>query len=158
MAKKKAARSKPQASPVMSRVQSGITKMQRDAEALLSRARKEAVRMSHEQKRTLNRVVTEAQRFRNELENSAKRTAKNLESGSKRFLTTLEKNAQKRLEPVVKRFFGRNLASRQEIQSLAQRVRELEHLVKQHSHPEAPVAPAQPSLSSPGPPRSSMGE
>jgi tRNA C32,U32 (ribose-2'-O)-methylase TrmJ len=70
----------------------------------------------------------------------------------------LEKNAQKRLEPVVKRFFGRNLASRQEIQSLARRVQELEHVVKQHSHPEASVAPAQPSLSSPEPPRSSMGE
>jgi polyhydroxyalkanoate synthesis regulator phasin len=136
--KKKVVRRKAQKTPVLSRIQGGVKKMQRDAEALLGRARKEAVRLTREQKRVLDRVVGEARRLRGDLEKSVKRTSKNLESRSKRLLTTLEKDIEKRLEPVVNRLVG---PSRQEVQSLSRRVRELEQLVKQHSHADTPAAP-----------------
>jgi polyhydroxyalkanoate synthesis regulator phasin len=139
MAKKKAVRRKVQKkTPVLSRIQGGVKKMQRDAEALLGRARKEAVRLSHEQKRTLDRVVGQARRLRADFEKSVKRTSKDLESRSKRLLATLEKDIEKRLEPVVSRLVG---PSRQEVQSLSRRVRELEQRVNQHSHAETPAAP-----------------
>lgn len=137
---KKAARPKVQSSPVVSHIQSGIKKMQRDAEALLKRARTEAVRLSRDQKRAVDRVVTEAQRLRSDLQKAAKQTSKDLESRSRQLLSTLEKTAEKRLEPIVHRVLG---PSRQEVQNLARRVHHLEQLMKQQTHAEAPAAPAQ---------------
>src|SRR5271169_6279652 len=136
-AKKKAGPKKTESSSVLSRIQGGIKTMQRNAETLLGRARKEAARLSNEQKRTLDRVVKEAKRLRSDFEQSVKRTSKDLESRSKRLLSTLEKDVEKRIEPVVNRLVG---PSRQEVQSLARRVHELEKLVKQHSHVEIPAA------------------
>ena len=148
-AKKKAAPKKTkrtQSSSVLSRIQGGITKMQRNAETLLGRARKEAARLSTEQKRTLDRAVKEAKRLRSSFEKSVKQTSKDLESRSKRVLSTLEKEVEKRIEPVVNRLIG---PSRQEVQSLVRRVHQLEKLVKQHSHAEAPAA-APPASTAPG--------
>jgi len=155
MAKKKAARRKVESSSVVSRIQSGLKRMQRDAETVLSRARKEAVRLSHEQKRTLDRVVSEARRLRSDFEKSAKRTSKDLESRSKRLLSRLEKEVEKRIEPVVSRLVG---PSRQEVQNLARRVHHLEQLVKQQSHPETPTASTQSSLFPPDTDAPSAGE
>lgn len=151
MPKKKPARRKPQATPVLSRIQGGIKKMQRDAEALLGRARKEATRLSRDQKRALDRVVKEVRRLSGDFEKGVKRTSKDLEARSKQLLSTLEKDVEKRLEPIVDRLVG---PSRQEVHGLARRVRELEHLVQQHSHaapsPSAP-APSAPPESTPPP-------
>lgn len=136
-AKKKVVPKKVQSSSVLSRIQGGIKKMQRNAETLLGRARKEAARLSNEQKRTLDRVIKEAKRLRSDFEKSVKRTSKDLELRSKRLLSTLEKDVEKRIEPIVNRLVG---PSRREVQSLARRVRELEQQVKQHSHAEPPAA------------------
>jgi F0F1-type ATP synthase membrane subunit b/b' len=140
MAKKKVARPKAQSKPMLSQIQSGIKKMRRDAETFLSQARKEAARLSRDQKRSVDRVLSEARRLRSDLQKVVKQTSKELESRSRRMLSTLEKEAENRLEPVVSRLVG---PSRQEIQSLSRRVHQLEQLMKQHSHVEAPTpAPA----------------
>ncbi len=139
MARKKA-RPKVQSSPVVSHIQSGIKKMQRDTEALLRRVRSEAVRLSRDQKRAVDRVVGEAQRLRSDLQKVVKQTSKDLESRSRQLLSTLEKETEKRLEPVVRRLVG---PSRQEVQNLSRRVHHLEQLMKQHTHAETPAAPAQ---------------
>ena len=137
MAKQKAARSKMQSRSVVSRIQGGIKQMQHEVTAPLTRARKEAIRLFREQKRALNRIVREAQRLRRDVERRAQHTAKDLERRSTRLRSMLEKEAAKRLEPVVKRLAGRDLASRREVQSLARRVQELEQLVKQHAQTAA---------------------
>jgi polyhydroxyalkanoate synthesis regulator phasin len=142
MAKKKVARKTPQSSPLLSRIQGGINKMQRDAETVLSRVRKEAARLSNERKRTLDRVVKEATRLRSDVEKSVKRTSKELEARSRRLLSSVEKDVGERIEPIVNRLIG---PSRQEVQNLTRRVHELEQLVKQHSHAETPAAAPQPS-------------
>ena len=139
MAKKKAARPKPQAKPLRSRLESSLKKLQRDAEGLFGRTRKQAVRLSQDQKRALDRVVKEGQRLRTDFETRVKRTSKDLEKRSKQFLTTLEKEAEKRLEPVVSRLIG---PSRQEVQSLTRRVHALEQLLKQRTPPAQPSMPA----------------
>jgi hypothetical protein len=142
MAKKKPTRSKVESSSVLSRIQSGVKKMQRDAETVLSRARKEAIRLSRDQKQALDRAIKEAGRLRGDFEKLVKRTSKDLESRPKQLLAMLEKEVEKRIEPVVQRLVG---PSRKEVQSLSRRVRELEQLVKQHSHEETPAAATQPS-------------
>ena len=137
MAKKKAVRGKVRSAPVLSRLQGGVKQVRRDAEAVLSRARREAVRLSRDQKRALDGVVKQAQRLRSDFEKLVKRTSKDLESRPKQLLAMLEKEAEKRLEPIVKRLLG---PSRQEIQRLARRVHALEQLMQQHSHAETPAA------------------
>jgi len=141
--KKKVAPKKVPSSSVLSRIQGGVKKMQRDGEALLGRARREAVRLSSEQKRMLDRVVKEAKQLRSDFEKAVKRTSKDLESRSKRMLSTLEKDVEKRIEPVVNRLVG---PSRQEVQNLTRRVHEIEQLVKRHSHAETPAAATPPSM------------
>lgn len=154
-AKKKAVSKKVQPSSVLSRIQGGIKTMQRNAETLLGRARKEAARLSNEQKRTLDRVIKEAKRLRSDFEKSVKRTSKDLEVRSKHLLSTLEKEVERRIEPVVNRLVG---PSRQEVQSLARRVHELEQLVKQRSHGENPAAATPPSPFPPNAVESSVGD
>ena len=144
MAKKKVARRKPQPSQPVPRIQGTLKKLQRDAEAVLGRVRKEAVRLSHDQKKSLDRVVSEAQRLRGDFQKAVKHTSKDLESRSRQFFTTLEKEADKRLQPVLKGLVGRmGQSSRQELERLSRRITELEQLVKQHMHPETPAAPPQ---------------
>lgn len=89
MTKKKAFRSEVRLAPVLSRIQSGVKQMQPDAEAVLSRARKEAVRPPRDQQRTLDGVVKQAQRLRSAFEKLVKRTSQDLESRSKRLLAML---------------------------------------------------------------------
>ncbi|HVN84259.1 MAG TPA: hypothetical protein VMW17_05370 [Candidatus Binatia bacterium] len=139
--KKKAARSKVEATSVVSRLQTGMKTMRRDAEALLGRARKEAARLSREQKKALGRAGEEVRRVRTDLQKFVKRSVKELETRSARALATLEKDVEKRLAPVVKRMVG---PSQQELRSLTRRVHQLEEQLKGHAHSEA-------SASSPAP-------
>ena len=151
MAKKRTVRRKPQAKPMLSRVQAGVKKMQRNAKALVGRARKEAARLSHEQKRGFDRVATEVQRLRSDFDKLVRQTSKDIESRSRHLLTSLEKDIDKRLEPILRRLTG---PSRQEVQNLAQRVHQLEQLVKQHTHAAPTTAPpvaSPPPVTSPPP-------
>jgi len=147
MAKKKPARRKPQANPVLARIQTGLKKMQRDGEAVMSRVRTEATRVSREQQRAVTALLAEAKRFRGDLNKLVKHASKDLESQSKRVLSALEKEAEKRIEPVVSRLVGSDTL-RHEVQKLSERVRELENAVRQHSHPESRPADTEPHMAS----------
>jgi BMFP domain-containing protein YqiC len=150
MPKKKPARRKSATGPLLARLQGGLKKMQRDAEGLLSRARKEAVRLSREQKQAVDRVISQAKRLRTDFEKSVKQTSKDLESRSKRLLSALEKDIEKRIEPAVRQLVERlDLPSRREVQNLSQRFHALEAQVQQHSHAETPEAPGQQTPSEP---------
>lgn len=151
MAKKRAARPMTRKAPktsVLSRLPGDIKKLQRDAQSLLQQTRKETARLTQDQKRALGRVVTQAQQLRKDFDGLVKRTSKDLESRSKRFLSTVQQQAEKRLEPVLKRVLGGELASRDDVQALARRVHALEERLGQHTHaepspaaiPEPPVA------------------
>ena len=94
MAKKKAAPRKAPSNPVLSHLQTNLKELQVDAQAVLSRVRKEAVRLSHEQKRALDRVVGDAKQLRADLEKLVKQTTTDLEARAKRFLSSLEKDAK----------------------------------------------------------------
>jgi hypothetical protein len=120
MAKRKAPRNKPPAGSVLSRVQGNLTRLQRDAEAILRRRRTE-----------FERLVT--------------RTSRELEKRSQRLLSTVEHRASKRLEPLVKRLAGRALASRKEVQSLSRQIQELEQVLKPHARSKAHVQSEKPS-------------
>ncbi len=147
MAKKKAARAKAKPSPVLSHLQANLKTLQRDAEAVLGKARKETARLGQDQKRALQRVVAEAKQLRGDFEKAVKQTSKDLESRSKRFLSSLQNKATKRLEPVLKQLAGRDAGLRSEVQKLSRRVQELEQLVKGHAHTETLTAvPKQPAL------------
>jgi len=107
---------RPPAQSALSSVRANIEHMQRSAEALLSRRRKE-------------------------FEKLVRQTSKQWESRSKRFVSTLEKQVTKRIEPLVKRLAGQNLASRREVQSLSKHVQELEQALKRHAPSKKPVPP-----------------
>ena len=159
MAKKKTARGKAKPSPILSNLQGHIKRLQRDAEAVLSKTRKETARLGQDQKRALQRVVTEVKRLRGDFEKAVKQTSKDLESRSKRFMSSLQKEATKRLDPLLTQLVGRDTGVREEIQKLSRRVQELEQLVKGHSHTETPAAvPKQPSLFPPEAPPPSTDE
>jgi len=147
MAKKKAARKsarkKGGSAPVLARIQGTVKQVRREAEAVLGRARKEAVRLSRDQQRALDGVVKRAQRLRVDFEKLVKQTSKDLEARPKEFLAMLEKQAEKRIEPIVKRLVA---PSRNVVNSLAKRVEDLEAQLKAHGHstPAATPAPAAP--------------
>jgi len=140
-AKKTAARKKAGSKPVLARIQSSVDQVRREAEAVIGRARKEAVRLSRDQKRALDGVVKRAQRLRVDFEKLVKRTSKDLESRPKEFLALLEKQAEKRLEPIVKRLVA---PSRNALSSLSRRVEELEAQLQQHAHPHPTATPPPP--------------
>jgi hypothetical protein len=137
MAKKQAAGGRLRSTPVLARIQGGVRQMQHDAESALSRARKEALRLSRDQQRALQGVVKQTQRLRADFEKLVRRASKDLESRPKQILALLESQVEQRLEPIVKRLL---MPSRQELRRLARRVDELEQLVKQHAHVETPAA------------------
>lgn len=124
MAKKKVVRSTPQATHVLGRLQGNIKKLQRDADALLGRTRKQASQLiSRDQRRALDRLFSQAQRLRTDLEKRAQRASKDVESRAERFLSTLEKEAAKRIGPLLRRL---DLPSRAEIHQLSRRIGQLE--------------------------------
>jgi len=128
MAKKKAAAAKVQTGQVLSRLQDNIKKLQRDAETLLGRSRKQASQLiSRDQKKALDRLFNQAQRLRGDLEKRAQRASKDVESRADRFLSTLEKEAAKRLGPLLRRL---DLPSRQEVHNLSRRIGQLERRLR----------------------------
>ena len=128
MAKKKIARSTSQTTQVLGRLQKSLKTLQRDAENLLGRTRKQASQLiSRDQKRALDRLFSQAQRLRADLEKRAQRASKDVESRAERFLSTLEKEAAKRLEPLLRRL---DLPSRQEIHNLSRRIGQLERRLR----------------------------
>ena len=128
MPKKRAATKKAQASQVLSRLQDNMKKLQRDAETLLTRTRKQATGLiTRDQKRALDRLFNQAQRLRTDLEKRAQRASKDVESRAERFLSTLEKEAAKRLGPLLRRL---DVPSRQEVHSLSRRIGQLERRVR----------------------------
>lgn len=141
MPKRRAVRSKARTSRVLSRLQDNMKRLQRDAEALLSRTRKQATSLiTRDQKRALDRLFSQAQRLRTDLEKRAQRASKDVESRAERFLSTLEKEAAKRLGPLLRRL---DVPSRQEVQGLSRRIGQLERRVRpgRKSVAEAPLAP-----------------
>jgi molecular chaperone GrpE (heat shock protein) len=139
MAKKKAASSKSQTSQVLSRLQTNMKRLQRDAESVLGRTRKQVSHLiSRDQKRALDRLLSQAQRLRTDLEKRAQRASKDVESRAERFLATLEKEAAKRLGPLLKRL---DLPSRQEIVNLSRRIGQLERRLKPRRPARTEAAP-----------------
>lgn len=118
----------PPANEVLNRLQRNMRALQRDAQHLLGRTRKQALSLiSRDQRRALDRLFSQAQRLRTDLERRAQRASKDVESRAERFLSTLEKEAAKRLTPLLKRL---DLPSRQELHSLSRRIGQLERRMK----------------------------
>jgi polyhydroxyalkanoate synthesis regulator phasin len=139
MVKKKTATSGSQTSQVLGRLQKNLKTLQRDAENLLGRTRKQASQLiSRDQKRALDRLFSQAQRLRADLEKRARRASKDVESRAERFLSTLEKEATKRLDPLLRRL---DLPSRQELHNLSRRIGQLERRLRK----PRPAATARPS-------------
>ncbi len=139
MAKRKAVKSETQTSQILSRLQGNIRRLQRDAEAVLSRTRKQAAQLiSRDQKRALDRIVNQAKRLRSDLEKRAKQASKEVESQGERLLATIEREAVKRVTPLLKRL---NLPSRQEVQSLSRRLAQLERRVQVKRSVSSDAAP-----------------
>lgn len=136
MAKSKRAHNAPPANEVIGRLQRSMKDLQRDAQDLLGRTRKQATSLiSRDQRRALDRLFSQAQRLRSDLERRAQRASKDVESRAERFLSTLEKEAAKRLTPLLKRL---DLPSRQEIHSLSRRIGQLERRMKVVTRAAAP--------------------
>jgi F0F1-type ATP synthase membrane subunit b/b' len=132
MAKKAAARRKPQTSTVLSRLQGNLKNLQRDTEALLSRARTQARQIiSHDQKRALDRLVGQARRIRSDAEKRVRRATRQVEPRIERLFSALEKQAQQRFESLVVRLVWRmGLVTQKEMRGLSQRISQLEHRVQ----------------------------
>lgn len=138
--KRKATKSKPQTSQVLSRLQQNMKKLQRDADSLMRQTRRQATQLiGRDQKRALDRLFSQAQRIRSDLEKRAQRASKDVESRAERFLSTLEKEAAKRMGPLMRRL---DLPSRQEIQSLSRRIAQLERRVREGFKPTPRTEPA----------------
>jgi len=155
MAKKRAPKKPAQTSQVLSRLQSNVKRLQRDAEGLLKRTRTQAGQLiTRDQKRALDRLFSQAQRLRTDLEKRAQRASKDVESRAERFLSTLEKEAAKRLGPLLRRM---DLPSREEVHSLSRRIGQLERRLKPQrpaTHHTSAPAPASEPISSSGLPAS----
>lgn len=114
-------RTKPQANSVLPRIRRRVQAMQRDATALVDRARKQTSQLlSREQRRALDRLVSD-------IDTQGQRVAKQVESRMLRFFTTLEQQAEKRFERTVARLVWRlGLVSRKDVRGLAKRIDALE--------------------------------
>lgn len=133
---------------VLVRLQDSMSKLQRDTDALVKRTQRQATDfITRDQRKAVERLFKQAQRLRGDLEKRALRASKDIESRAERFLSTLEKETAKRLAPVLKRL---DLPTRHEVQTLSQRVSELERAMRpaKVSKPRAPrkraSAPAKP--------------
>ena len=109
---------------VLVRLQDSMNKLQRDTDALVKRTQKQATDfITRDQRKAVDRLFKQALRLRSDLEKRALRASKDIESRAERFLSTLEKETAKRLAPVLKRL---DLPTREEVQTLTQRVSDLE--------------------------------
>ncbi|MBI3783655.1 MAG: phasin family protein [Deltaproteobacteria bacterium] len=128
MAKKRASAKTGMTTQVLDRLQQNIRQLQRDAESIVGRTSRQATQLiSRDQKRALERMLDQAQKLRTDLEKRAQRASKDLESRAERFLGTLEKETTKRLVPLLRRL---DLPSRQEVNTLARRLGQLERRLR----------------------------
>ena len=140
-AKKKAAPSKSEASQVLSRLQSNMKRLQREAEGLLGRTRKRATQLiSRDQRRALDRILSQAKKLRSDLERRAERASKDVESRAERLLATIEKETAKRLAPLLKRL---DVPSRKEVEALSRRISQLERGLRSSRAAAPPAAPTE---------------
>lgn len=134
MAKGKARARKQPSSDPLARLRENMRQLQRDAERVLSRTRKQATGLiSRDQKRALDRLMGEARRLRTDFEKRAQRAQKEVETRAERLLSGVESQLVKRLEPLLRRL---DVPSRKEIQALARRVANMEKQLK----PAPPVS------------------
>ncbi len=121
MANIRRTRSKPQPDAVLPRLRRRVQMMQRDATALVDRARKQTSGiLSREQRRALDRLVSD-------IDSQGQRLAKEVESRVQRFFATLERQTEKRFERAVARLVWRlGLVSRKDVHGLVQRIDALE--------------------------------
>ncbi len=125
-----------QTSEVLARLQANMKDLQRDADIVLTRTRKQATRLiSKDQKRAMDRLLTQAQTLRSGLEKRARRASRDVEAQAHRLVATIEKEATKRLRPLLERL---DLPTRDEVRNLAKRVAQLEKKLKHE--PAAPTS------------------
>ncbi len=123
MAKRKT-KSKRGSEQAITRLQTNMKRLQKEAESLLRRTQKQASTLiTKDQRRAVDRLLSQATRLRDDLEKRADRATKDMESRAERFLSTLEKEASKRINPLLRRL---DLPSRQELQTLNRRISQLE--------------------------------
>jgi polyhydroxyalkanoate synthesis regulator phasin len=128
MAKKQTSSGGAATSQVLARFQENIRQLQRDAESVLGRTRRQTSELiTRDQKRAVGRLFKEAQRLRGDLETRAHRASKDVESRAEQFLGALEKEATKRLVPLLRRL---DLPSRHEVNTLARRIGQLERRLR----------------------------
>ncbi len=149
MAKAKRSAPKRSAPEPLARLRANMRQLQRDAEQLLSRTRKQASGLiSRDQKRALDRLVTEAKRLGGDLEKRAQRAQKEVETRAEKLFAGVEQQLAKRIEPLLRRL---DLPSRKEVHALTRRVGQLENRLKAASaKPSVPPAPAAPVGITPG--------
>ena len=127
MAKAKARTKRSVAADPLARLRNNMRQLQRDAERVLGRTRKQASGLiSRDQKRALDRLVDQARRLRSDFEKRAQRAQKEIESRAERMLAGVESQVVKRLEPLLRRL---DVPTRKELQTLNRRIAQLE---KQH--------------------------
>jgi len=123
----KATRSTPKkkaATDPLARLRGNMRQLQRDAEQLLSRTRKQASSLiSRDQRRALDRLIDQARRLRSDLEKRAQRTQKEVEARAEKLLGGIEQQLMKRIDPVLRRL---DVPTRKEIQALNRRIAHLE--------------------------------
>lgn len=131
-----------QTSEVLARLQANMKDLQRDAETVLTRTRKQAAQLiSKDQKRAIDRLLSQARSLRSDLEKRARRASRDVEAQAHRLATSVEKEATKRLRPLLERL---DLPSREEVRSLAKRVALLEKKLRQEPAAPASEATAEP--------------
>lgn len=142
--------SSPSSIQPLTRLQAGMRNLQRDAEKLLQKTRKQASAViTRDQQKAIDRIIEQARKLRKDLEHRARRASREIEVRTEKFLRAMEKEASQRLSSVLSRI---DVPSRTEIRSLTRRLDDLEKKVKsatprrQHTPKSAPPPSTGPSL------------
>jgi len=142
MAAKRRARSKASTQP-LERLRGSMRNLQRDAEQLLRRTRRQAgTLIQRDQRKALNRILGQATKLRKDLEQRAQKAGRQLEGRTESFFAAVEKDLTRRLHDFLKRL---DVPSRSEVRLLTRRINELEKRLKVHGHgaiPSQGTAPA----------------
>ncbi len=132
---KKAKRPAPKkATEPLARLRQNMRELQRDAERVLTRTRKQASNLiSRDQQQALDRLVREGRRLRKDIEKRAQKAQKDVEARAQKLLSGVEDQLSKRVEPLLRRL---DVASRKEVRALNRRIAQLEKRLR--SKPAAP--------------------
>lgn len=119
-------RPKPNAEPQdpLTRLSAAMSRLQRDAEALLKRTRSRARSLLSRERRSL---LGQAQQLRNALQRQAQRTTRDVERRADRIRAALGSEVASRMKALVERL---DLPSRSEVERLSRRLNKLERTVK----------------------------